>query len=81
MAYSVIAVALLNNNVIYPFALPSILDCDICEDSHVALVFELTVDKQRLIDFLLTQVPFLPNENLISNSTLQSPCPWIPSIH
>ena len=80
LAFSVMSEALLNNNLLFPFALPTILDRDVCEDYHVVLVSELAVTKQRLLDFLSTEVPSLPDINTIAASTLDEPCQWFPQI-
>ena len=80
MAYAVLREALLNNNIYFPFTLPSVLDYDIALDAHDVLVTEIIVDKQRLIEFLQTCLPFLPDENTLLSSSIQAPCTWIPKL-
>ena len=80
LAHAVLREALVNNNLIFPFALPSFLDRDIASDSEVVLVAELAVDKQRLCDFLKTTVPSFPDETLMMSAKPTEPVLWVPKI-
>ena len=80
MAYSVLKEALFNNNLFFPFSLPSFLDFDIASDSEVVLVAELAVDKQRLCDFLKTTAITLPDDSMIMSSTRAQSISWVPTI-
>ena len=80
MAHSVLREALLNNSLYFSFTLPSVLDYDVCLDAYDVLVSELAVDKQRLIDFLVTCLPCLPTENEMLSSSPETPCTWTPTL-